>query len=169
MEPIRHIEREEPVDVAARAEELCGAIASQLQRQGDEVVLAGAVRIGARSLSIVTEDGPTAIKRRLSDASSRLRDMNETLGVMLSDERLASIVKTAGEGHPLVVRLGVVRKLTDTVDRALESLALVDETPAMEVDLQRLHQTLADLLACAATPIGAPLVATHVTEAEFRV
>ena len=55
------------------------------------------------------------------------------------------------------------------MDRALESLALLEETPAVEVDFPRLHRTLAELMTLVAAPLAAPLSVTHVVEAPFRI
>jgi hypothetical protein len=169
LQPTRHIEREEIVDLSARTEELRNAVVTQLVRRGEEVVLGGAIVVGARGLSIATDEGATAIKRRVIDLTSRLRDLNDGLGSMLADERLVAIVKSAGEGHPLVVRVDSIKKLAESIEGVLEVLSFLEETPAMDVDFRRLHQTLVDLLAMAAEPLGAALAATHVTEAEFRL
>ena len=166
MDPIRHVEREESQDVHARGEELRNEIRGSLVAEGDGLVLARAIRVGPQGLSVVGDDGPTAIKRRIADFMTRLRDMNESIGLILADERLGAIARSVDGVGP---RIDAAKRFGDSVDRVLEALSFLEETPAVEVDFPRLHGALRDLAADAAAPLAPPVGVVHVTEAEFRL
>ncbi len=169
MDPIRHVEQEETVDLHGRREELRAEVASSFAIDGDAVVLAGVVRVGPRGLHLVGDGGATPAKRRMAELTSRLRDLNDGLGVSIADERLAALASEQG-GHAIVAaRVDAARQFGEAIDRALEALALFEETPAVEVDFVRLHGVLVELATLAAAPLDAPLTATHVTELTFRL
>lgn len=168
MDPIRHVEREESQDLHARGQELRDEIRSSLVVDGEDLVLAKAIRVGTRGLSVVGEDGPTAIKRRIADFTTRLRDVNESLAVMLADERLAAVAG-GPQGTDVASRIDSAKRFGDAVERVLEALSFLEETPAVEVDFPRLHGSLRDLATAATVTLEAPLAVVHVAEAEFRI
>ncbi len=169
MDSIRHVEQEETVDLHARSQELRAELNGSCVIDGDGLVLAGAVRISPRGLTLVGDDGLPATKRRMSELTSRLRDLNDGLGASMADERLAALVQANSTQSELGARLDAAKQLGEAVDRALEALALLEETPAVEVDFARLHRTLAELMSLVAAPLAAPLSVTHVVEAPFRI
>ncbi len=169
MDSIRHVEQEETVDLHARCQELCAEVTGSCVADGDALVLAGAVRISPRGLALVGDDALPATKRRMGELTARLRDLNDGLGASVADERLTSLVQANAKQAELVARVDAIKQLGEAVDRALEALALLEETPAVEVDFGRLHRMLAELTTLAAVPLAAPLSVTHVVEAPFRV
>ena len=81
MDSIRHVEQEETVDLHARSQELRAELNGSCVIDGDGLVLAGAVRISPRGLTLVGDDGLPATKRRMSELKSRLRDLNDGLAL----------------------------------------------------------------------------------------
>ncbi len=169
MDPIRHVEREECQDLHARGEELRNEIRSSLVVDGEDLVLAKAIRVGARGLAVVGDDGPTAVKRRIADFTMRLRDLNENIGLMLADERLVAVARSQDGAAGLAARIDAAKRFCDAVDRVLEALSFLEETPAVEVDFPRLYGSLRDLTAEMLVPVEPPVGVVHVTEAEFRL
>lgn len=169
MDPIRHVEREESQDVHARGEELRNEIRGSLVVEGDGLVLAKAIRVAPHGLSVVGDDGPTAVKRRIADFTTRVRDMNESIGLVLADERLVSVARSQDAGADVSARVEAAKRFGDAVDRVLEALSFLEETPAVEVDFPRLHAALRELVTAAAAPVDPPVGVVHVAEAEFRL
>ena len=169
MDPVRHTSKDEALDLRGKIEEIRSALAELLTLAGEEVEIAGSVRVGPRSISYTAEGTNEKLRNGLSDAGGKLRDQAEVFQALLDDERLTAIVEPLAEDHPFRLRIGEARSFLGALNRALEALSVLEETPASELDLGDLHSSLTALGQGASKPLAEPVVASHLTEVEVRL